>query len=399
MRSRLVVFNTLSREKEPFVSLRRGKVRMFVCGPTVQDYIHLGHARTYIFYDVVARYLTHLGYKVRFVLNITDVDERITDEAKRTGMTPFALARKYSRAFVEDMARLKADTICRFEPVSKYVDKMVEQVSLLIRKGHAYAVDGWVYFDISTFPNFGKLSHQSSRELSLRPLELSIRKRNLLDFSLWHPRTLVEGKWDSPWGMGSPSWHIQDIAVTASLLGPQYDLHGGAYELIYPHHEAEIAEAESLTSLRPFVKYWVHTRLVNLKGEKMSKSGGNVYTVRDALRTYSVNQLRMFLLNRHYRMDMDIRGIDSAAKAYNRLRGMAEKCRRAVGGASKEYDEEFLQHFCDAMNDDFDTPLALRALSEGLASTSNTRSATAAARKLASIRLATSILGVDLGLG
>ena len=372
---------------------------MFVCGPTVQDYIHLGHARTYIFYDVVARYLTHLGYKVRFVLNITDVDERITDEAKRTGMTPFALARKYSRAFVEDMARLKADTICRFEPVSKYVDKMIEQVSLLIRKGHAYAVDGWVYFDISTFPNFGKLSHQSSRELSLRPLELSIRKRNLLDFSLWHPRTLVEGKWDSPWGMGSPSWHIQDIAVTASLLGPQYDLHGGAYELIYPHHEAEIAEAESLTSLRPFVKYWVHTRLVNIKGEKMSKSSGNVYTVRDALRTYSVNQLRMFLLSRHYRMDMDIRGIDSAAKTYNRLRGMAEKCRRAVGAASKEYDEESLQHFCDAMNDDFDTPLALRALGEGLASTSNTRSATAAARKLASIRLATSILGVDLGLG
>jgi cysteinyl-tRNA synthetase len=297
------------------------------------------------------------------------------------------------------MARLKADTICRFEPVSKYVDKMIEQVSLLIRKGHAYAVDGWVYFDISTFPNFGKLSHQSSRELSLRPLELSIWKRNLLDFSLWHPRTLVEGKWDSPWGMGSPSWHIQDVAVTASLLGPQYDLHGGAYELIYPHHEAEIAEAESLTSLRPFVKYWVHTRLVNIKGEKMSKSSGNVYTVRDALRTYSVNQLRVFLLSRHYRMDMDIRGIDSAAKTYNRLKGMAEKCTRAEGGASKEYDEEFLQHFCDAMNDDFDTPLALRALGEGLASTSNPRSATAAARKLASIRLATSILGVDLGLG
>src|SRR2546425_2144728 len=232
------------------------------------------------------------------------------------------------------MARLKADTICRFEPVAKHVDEMIEQISLLIRKGLAYAVDGWIYFDISTFQNFGKLSHQSSRELSLRPLELSLRKRNLLDFSLWHPRTLVSGKWKSPWGVGSPSWHIQDIAVTASLLGPQYDLHGGAYELIYPHHEAEIAVAESLSSLRPFVKYWVHTRLVNIKGEKMSKSSGNVHTVRDALRTYSVDQLRMFLLNRHYRTDMDLRGIDSAAKTYNSLKRMSRKRRRRVVVAS-----------------------------------------------------------------
>ncbi len=399
MPSRLVVFNTLTQSKEPFVSLRPGKVQMFVCGPTVQDYIHLGHARTYIFYDVVARYLTHLGYKVQFVLNITDVDERITDEAHRTGMTPFALARKYSGYFVEDMAKLKADTICRFEPVSKFVDKMIDQISLLIRKRHAYVVNGWVYFDVSTFLNFGKLSHQSSSELSLRPLELSVWKRNLLDFALWHPETLVEGKWDSPWGLGSPSWHIQDTAVTASLLGPEYDLHGGAYELIYPHHEAEIAEAESLTSLRPFVKYWVHTGLVNVKGEKMSKSRGNVYTVRDALRTYSADQLRMFLLSRHYRIDMDLRGIDSAAKTYSRLKRITEKSRRVAGVASKDSDIEFLQSFSDAMNDDFDTPLALRVLGEGVASAPNLRSTAAAARRLASIRAATRILGIDLGLG
>ncbi len=399
MPSRLVVFNTLTQKKEPFRSLRSGKVGMFVCGPTVQDFMHLGHARTYIFYDVVARFLTHLGYKVRFVLNITDIDERITAEAKRTGTPPSALARKFSRYFVEDMAKLKADSVCRFEPVSKHVDEMIGQVSLLIKKRHAYVVGGWVYFDISTFPDFGKLSHQSPRELCLRPFELSLRKRNLLDFALWRPETLAEGKWDSPWGMGSPGWHIQDTAVTASLLGPQYDLHGGAYELIYPHHEAEIAEAESLTGLRPFVKYWVHTRFVNMKGEKMSKSTGNAYTVRDALRTYSVDQLRMFLLSHHYRKDMSLRGIDSAAKTYTRLRGMAEKCRRTAGVASKDYDEEFLQHFCDAMNDDFDTPLALRVLGEGLASASSTSSVATAARKLASLRMAGNMLGVDLGLG
>src|SRR5260370_21174572 len=218
---------------------------------------------------------------------------------------------------------------------------MIEQVSLLIRKRHAYAVNGWVYFDVSTFPNFGKLSHQSSSELSLRPLELSVRKRNLLDFALWQPETLVEGKWDSPWGMGSPSWHIQDTAVTASLLGPQYDLHGGAYELIYPHHEAEIAEAESLTGLRPSVKYWVHTGLVNIKGEKMSKSRGNVYTVRDALRTYSADQLRMFLLSLHYRIDMDLRVIYSAAKTYSQPNRITEKSRRRTRSASKATDIEY----------------------------------------------------------
>jgi cysteinyl-tRNA synthetase len=279
------------------------------------------------------------------------------------------------------------------------VNKMIEQVSLLVRKSHAYVVNGWVYFDVSTFPDFGKLSHQSSSELSLRPLELSVRKRNLLDFSLWQPETLVKGKWVSPWGVGSPSWHIQDTAVTASLLGPQYDLHGGAYELIYPHHEAEIAEAESLTGLRPFVKYWIHTGLVNIKGEKMSKSSGNVYTVRDALRTHSVNQLRMFLLSHHYRTDMDLQGIDSVAKTYSRLREMTDKCRRTATLASKDYDDDLLSCFYGAMNDDFDTPLALKVLGESVASTSNTRSTAVASRKLASIRIATRILGIDLGLG
>jgi cysteinyl-tRNA synthetase len=372
---------------------------MFVCGPTVQDYMHLGHARTYVFYDVVAQYLTHLGYRVHFVLNITDVDERITDEARRKGTPPLAFAREYSRYFVEDMAKLKADSVCRFEPVSAHVEQMIEQISLLIKKRHAYVVGGWVYFDVSTFPEFGRLSHQSPRELSLRPLELSLRKRNMLDFSLWRPENLVEGKWDSPWGTGSPGWHIQDIAVTTSLLGPQYDLHGGAYELIYPHHEAEIAEAESLTGLRPFVRYWVHTRLVNMRGEKMSKSLGNVLTVRDALRTYSADQLRMFLLGRHYRKDMNLKGIDSAARRYTRLRRMAEKALHAARGVSKETDEELLRRFCDAMNDDFDTPLALRVLGEGLASTLDTRSTVMAGRKLASVRTAGRILGLDLGIG
>jgi len=372
---------------------------MFVCGPTVQDYMHIGHARTYIFYDVVARYLAYLGYRVHYVLNITDIDERITDEARRKGVSPLALAGEYAKYFIEDMKSLRADSVCRFEPVSKHIDQMIEQVSLLIEKGHAYAVGGWVYFDVSTFPEFGRLSHQSPRELSLRPLELSLRKKNLLDFALWRPETLIEGKWESPWGRGSPGWHIQDTAVTNSLLGSQYDLHGGAYELIYPHHEAEIAEVESLTGLRPLVRFWVHTRLVKMRGEKMSKSTGNVLTVRDALRTHSVDQLRVFLLGRHYREDMDLKGIDSAAQRYARLRGMAEGARCAANPVSKGCDEELLQRFCDAMNDDFNTPLALDVLAEGLAFVRHEKNATAAGQKLETVRTAGKVLGVDFGIG
>lgn len=371
---------------------------MFVCGPTVQNYIHLGHARTYTFYDVVARYLTHLGYKVKFVLNITDLDERITEEARKAGTDPITLARTYAKYFVEDMAKLRTDTICKFEPVSKHIGMMIQQVSQLIARGHAYAVDGWVYFDVSTFPAYGRLSHLSARELALRPLELSDRKKNLLDFALWRPETLVEGEWESPWGLGSPGWHIQDTAVASSLLGPRYDIHGGAYELIYPHHEAEIAEAESLTGVSPYVKYWVHTSLLNMNGEKMSKSAGNVYTLRDALERYSADQLRTFFLSHHYRKDTDLHGLAAAARKFNRLRLMADRSRRAVGVAPDGHDDHLLNMFLDAMNDDFNTPRAIKILAEGLEALSAS-GGRKAALKLASIRTGSNLLGIDLGLG
>ena len=400
LHSRLSVFNTLTQRKEPFKSLREDEVRMFVCGPTVQDYMHLGHARTYIFYDVVARYLTHLGYKVHYVLNITDVDERITDEAKKKGRSPEDLAEEHSRDFIDDMEKLKADTVCRFEPVSAHIDRMIRQVSLLIEKGYAYVVGRWVYFDVSTFPRFGKLSHLDQRELSLRPLELSLRKRNLLDFALWRPETLIEGKWVSPWGVGSPGWHIQDVAVTSELLGPQYDIHGGAYELTYPHHEAEIAEGESLSGLTPFVRYWVHTRLVNMRGEKMSKSKGNVVTVRDALRTYSVEQLRVFLLGVHYRQDMDLKGLETKARRYSDMQKSAKKLQLLAGPRSLvEPDKEFSHTFQRAMDDDFNTPLALRIIENSISSALDSKSPSVARRCITSLESAGKILGVDFGIG
>jgi cysteinyl-tRNA synthetase len=358
----LKVYNTLSRRKEVFVPLVPGKVRMFVCGPTVQGPIHLGHARTYIFYDIVARYLSHLGMKVEFLMNITDVDEKISTAAKEAGTDPMSLASRYSKSFLVDLAALRISSVTRFEPVSRHVEGAMRQVSLLLRLKRAYAVDGWVYFDTSTFPRFGALSHQSKAELALRPLELSPNKRNLTDFSLWRPEVLVEGKWVSPWGVGSPGWHIQDTAITLAAFGPQYDIHGGAYELIYPHHEAEIAQGESITGVAPIVKYWVHTHLLTTAGEKMSKSLGNIYTVRDALTKYSPDGIRFYFLLTHYRRDVSLSGLETAVKRLERLREkVAEVSSRARKGGGSA-NSGLLKPFYAAMNDDFDTPRAIRTL-------------------------------------
>jgi cysteinyl-tRNA synthetase len=392
----LRLFNTLSGRKEPFVPLEPGRVKMFVCGPTVQSLVHLGHARTYVFFDTVARYLAHLGYRVNCLINITDVDERITQAASASNEDPEALARRFSKDFVRDMATLRCTTVSRFEPVSAHVDIMIEQVAALVRSGMAYVADGWVYFDTSKFGPFGRLSHQSRRELSLRPLELSPKKKHLSDFALWRPEVLLEGKWKSPWGLGSPGWHIQDTAVTVSLLGSQYDIHGGAYELVYPHHEAEIAQAESLTGVRPFVKYWVHTHHLNMEGRKMSKSAGNVVTVREALAHYSPDELRLFLLGKCYRDDMGLRGMDEAASRLRRMRRTAASIVRGrdVDGASP--DPEVLSRFEVAMSDDFDIPLAIASVERALKRAATGREGRARADTLAAAVTAMEMLGVNL---
>jgi cysteinyl-tRNA synthetase len=378
----LRVFNTLSGKKEPFRPLAPGLVRMFVCGPTVQGPIHLGHARTYIFYDVMARYLSHLGLKVDYVVNITDVDERVTEAAKKEKTDPESLAARYARSFLDDMRSLGVSSVTRYEPVSRYVGDAIRQISLLLEKRNAYVAGGWVYFDTSTFPGYGKLSHQSKADLSLRPLELNPRKRNLSDFSLWRPEVLVEGKWKSPWGVGSPGWHIQDTAISLAAFGPQYDVHGGAYELIYPHHEAEIAQGESITGVSPMVKYWVHTHLLTMSGEKMSKSLGNVVTVKDALESYSQDQLRFYFLLTHYRKDMDLSGLKESTARLGRLRKAAREAGPGHARSPKNASSTaLLEGFFDAMNDDFDTPAAIEAL-EALPASAASAAALEAAFKI-----------------
>ena len=398
-RRNLMLFNSMSTKKEPLKVVEGEELRMFVCGPTVQSFIHVGHARTYVFYDVLARYLTHLGIRVNYLVNITDVDDRITEAAKRDGVKPADVVQKYTQAFLEDMRGLSVNSVAKFERVSDYLQVMIDQVSLLVENGYAYLADGVVYFDTSKYPYYGKLSHQSKRELSLRPLELTPNKKNLLDFALWRPVILEEGKWDSPWGRGSPGWHIEDTAVTLTNFGPQYDIHGGAYELVYPHHEAELAQGESLTGIRPLVRYWVHTGLVNLSGRKMSKSAGNTLLVRELLREYSADELRYYLLSWHYRDDMEfsLPRLKSASRAYSRAVAKAGRLRESAAkttsrvGPSADSVRRRLSPFYSAMDDDVDTPKAIRWVEDELIGGGSSDEA----RDYSALRIVSDVLGVD----
>ena len=354
MKDGLALFDTMDGRKKPFLPRDPPHVSMFVCGPTVQSAIHLGHARTYIYFDALAKYLRHLGCDVSYLMNITDIDEKISQAATRVGEDPLVFSGRMISSMKDDFRALGIDAVSRFEPVSHHVDGAIRQVGSLLDGGFAYEADGWVYFDTTKFGRWGRLSHQSKQDLSLRPLELSPRKRNLNDFALWRPEVLVEGRWQSPWGLGTPGWHLQDTSVTIPILGPQYDLHGGAYELVYPHHEAEIAQAESLTGVRPLVRHWVHTNLLKMEGLKMSQSLGNVVTVKDALKTCTPNEIRFCFLALHYRREADPSGFASARRRLARMRKMAKE----FAGA-RDREGSSLAAFERALNDDFGTPAAL----------------------------------------
>ena len=367
----LQVFNTMTGAEEEFKPIHGNRVNMFVCGPTVYDHTHIGHARTYLAYDMIARYLRFKGYSLFYLMNITDVDDKIIDRAREKNIPPLELSSHFTKEFFRDLSLLNLSSVNLFAKASEHIPEIIAQVETLLEKRHAYNVNGDVYFDISKFPDYGKLSHQNPEELKKHRIEPDPRKIDPSDFSIWKSRDRDELGWDSPWGWGRPGWHIEDTAITERYLGAQYDIHGGAIELVFPHHEAEIAQEESISGRKPLVKYWVHTGMVNVRGQKMSKSLGNFVTIREVLKQYSPNVLRIFFASSHYRSPIDYNqtNLDNAQANYRRIADAYMEANRALAHAKAQEDQqdtEFLnavrdywRQFIDAMDDDFNTPIAL----------------------------------------
>ena len=368
----LKVFNTLGRRKEKFIPIRPGEVRIYVCGPTVYDYIHIGNARAFVVADVIRRYLEYKGFKVKYVSNITDIDDKMINRAKETGISIQELGEIYSDAYFEDIGKLnirKPDVTPR---ATQHIPEIIDAIETLIKKGYAYAVDGDVYFDVSKFEEYGKLSGNKAEALKMGArIEVNPKKRNPADFALWKGWKPGEPGWHSPWGKGRPGWHIECSTMAQKYLGETLDIHMGGRDLIFPHHENEIAQAEAATG-KPFVRYWLHNEWLTVEGEKMSKSLGNFITVRDALKMYPASVLRFFLISAHYRSPLDFnkealrvsqRKVERLLRALERLEGLPERdsCTSDDEKLLSEV-EEAKRKFEDAMDDDFNTSLAISAL-------------------------------------
>jgi cysteinyl-tRNA synthetase len=318
------LYSSLSRKKEPLPDQK--KIRLFVCGPTVYDYAHIGHARTYIFFDFFAKYLRSQGYDADYLQNITDIDDKIIKRAAENNEKPEWLAKKFTEVYFEDMKALGVDAVNRYVPATDFITQIVAQVERLIEKGFAYKIDGdgW-YFDISKDKDYGKLSGRTAEQAedSVSRIDESVGKKNKGDFCLWKFSKPGEPSWNTRLGIGRPGWHIEDTAITEYYFGPQYDIHGGGVDLKFPHHEAEIAQQESASGLKPFVKIWMHTGALLVDGKKMSKSLGNFITVREFLKKYPKHPaaiLRLIVLKHHYRSPLDYVENETVKQAENELK-------------------------------------------------------------------------------
>ncbi|MCG7874255.1 MAG: cysteine--tRNA ligase [Candidatus Thiodiazotropha lotti] len=357
----LTIYNDLTNRKETFQPLQAGKVSMYVCGMTVYDLCHLGHARVMVVFDVVYRYLQASGYDVSYIRNITDVDDKIINRANERGIPFTELTEEFIRAMHQDADALGVLRPTDEPKATQHMEQILAMISRLIEKGHAYAADnGDVYYDVRSFPSYGKLSGKSIEDLqSGARVEPGDAKRDPLDFALWKSAKPEEPAWDSPWGRGRPGWHIECSAMSTNALGDSFDIHGGGADLTFPHHENEIAQSEGATG-HPFVKYWMHNGFVRINDEKMSKSLGNFFTVREILDRYQAEEVRYFILTSQYRspLNYDTEHLDNARGAltrfYTALRGLPEG--QSAGG------ESYKTRFHEAMDDDFNTPEALAVL-------------------------------------
>ena len=354
--------STLTGEKTEFTPHNPPNVLMYVCGVTPYSDSHVGHGMSYVIFDVVRRYLAHRGYNVRVVQNFTDVDDKIIARSQETGETAEELAGRYMDLFKEDMELLNVLPADEYPLATVEVPSMLEMISGLIDKGFAYAADGDVYFRVGKFETYGKLSHRTLDGMMagarIAPNEL---KESPLDFTLWKGAKEGEPSWDSPWGPGRPGWHIECSAMSLSYLGEKIDIHGGGADLIFPHHENEIAQTEAFTGTEPFAQYWLHNGLLQMGEEKMSKSLGNLVSIRDVVEQHGADAFRMFVLTSHYRMPLTWtdEGMAASARAAERL----SRAAGAVGGEGNAPDVgAFKERFYEAMDDDINTPQALAAL-------------------------------------
>jgi len=372
------VFNTFTNKKEPLNTITPGTVKMYVCGITAYDLSHIGHARSQIVFDVIHRFLKYrAGYNVIYVRNYTDIDDKIINKARNEGVTFKEISEKYIAEFDKDMEILGIEKPTYTPRATEFIPDMIEMVKTLINKGYAYEVEGDVYFSVEKFKDYGKLSKKPIEELIAGSrVEVDERKKNPLDFALWKKqRYEYEPYWESPWGKGRPGWHLECSVMSSKLLGPSFDIHGGGLDLIFPHHENEIAQSEAYSG-QPFVRYWIHNGFVNINKEKMSKSLGNILTIREICQKYHPEALKLFILSHHYRspMDFDYEKITEAETALRRLYLSVKNWNNKLnqyGKSSKEIDEKFKtqldvieKSFDAAMADDFNTALALASLYE-----------------------------------
>lgn len=379
----LAIYNTLTRKKEEFVPINPHDAKVYVCGPTVYDYFHIGNARSFIMADVLRRYLEYKGFNVKYVMNLTDIDDKIIKKSNEENIPAAQVAEKYTRAFFEDLEKLKVKRADFYPKATEHIKEIVNFIEQLVKNGFAYNVDGNVFYDVSKFNGYGKLSGKKLDELEAGArVDVNEQKRYPLDFALWKKAKEGEPYWESPWGKGRPGWHIECSAMSCKHLGETFDIHAGGNDLIFPHHENEIAQSEAATG-KKFVNYWIHFGFLNINNEKMSKSLGNFFTARDVLKIYSAESIRLLFSQTHYRGPLEFSDelLESAKKGLEKFENLVERLhphpaplQSARGGQEGEGEMpvvktavsfDFKKYYGDfetAMDDDLNTPQATAML-------------------------------------
>lgn len=366
----LKIYNTLTKQKEEFVPLNPPLVKMYMCGPTVYDYFHIGNARSFIMSDIVRRYLEYKGYVVTFVMNLTDVDDKIIKKANQERKSAREVAEFYIKEFFSDIEKLKIKPATYYPRATEFMSDMIDMIRKLEEKGIAYNVDGNVFYDVSKFKGYGKLSGKNTDELEIGArVEINEEKMHPLDFALWKKAKEGEPYWESPWGNGRPGWHIECSAMSCKLLGESFDIHAGGHDLIFPHHENEIAQSEAANE-KPFAKYWLHFGFLNINEEKMSKSLGNFFTAREVLKKYSAEAIRLFFAQAHYRGPLNFSDelLQAAEKGVEKLQNLSDKVEEEFqknSGEGKQIEFDFkswYEKFEQAMDDDFNSAQAVAVM-------------------------------------